>query len=103
MELWVFDRSGPYSSGSFDIHKQPELFIKAITGYAMMSDKELGSDAFVEQNGEDRLIKFAEDGMEKRLCLKLDPIFKQRAIVCRGTTCYLTMNGKHVIKIFLVR
>ncbi len=23
MELWVFDRSGPYSSGEFDIHKEP--------------------------------------------------------------------------------
>ena len=27
MELWVFDRSGPYSSGEFDIHKEPEHFI----------------------------------------------------------------------------
>lgn len=27
MELWVFDRSGPYSSGEFDIHKEPEQFI----------------------------------------------------------------------------
>lgn len=23
MELWVFDRSGPYSSGEFDIHEEP--------------------------------------------------------------------------------
>lgn len=29
MELWVFDRSGPYSSGSFDIHSEPEKFIRA--------------------------------------------------------------------------
>ena len=37
MELWVFDRSGPYSSGEFDIHEEPEKFIRTIAGYAMMS------------------------------------------------------------------
>ena len=48
MELWVFDRSGCYSSGEFDIHKEPERFIRAIAGYAIMSDQELGLDIFVE-------------------------------------------------------
>ena len=27
MELWVFDCSGPYSSGAFNIHEKPEQFI----------------------------------------------------------------------------
>ena len=39
MELWAFDRSGPYSSGEFDIHNEPMKFIKTITGYANMSDE----------------------------------------------------------------
>lgn len=47
MELWVFDRSGPYSSGEFDIHKEPYKFICAIAGYLMMNNDELGLDTFI--------------------------------------------------------
>ncbi|KAI9680931.1 MAG: hypothetical protein M1829_001011 [Trizodia sp. TS-e1964] len=42
MELWVFDRSGPFSSGPFNIHEEPEQFIRAIAGYALMSREEFG-------------------------------------------------------------
>ena len=90
MELWVFDRSGPYSSGEFDIHKEPEQFIRAIAGYVMMSDEELGLDTFTERDGEDQFITITEDatGKERRLQLKSDLIAYQRAIVCRGTSCF---------------
>ncbi|KAL9607795.1 MAG: hypothetical protein Q9167_007323 [Letrouitia subvulpina] len=90
IELWVFDRSGCYSSGEFDIYKKSEQFIQAIAGYAMMSDEELGLDTFVEQDKEDRLITITEDltGQERRLQLEQNPIAIQRAIVCRGTNCY---------------
>ncbi|SLM41353.1 1 protein kinase [Lasallia pustulata] len=90
MELWVFDRSGPYSSGEFDIHKEPEQFIRAIAGYAMMSDEELGLDTFAEWDGEDRFITITEDatGKERRLQLESHLIAYQRAIVCRGTSCF---------------
>ncbi|SLM36384.1 protein [Lasallia pustulata] len=90
MELWVCDRSGPYSSGEFDIHKEPEQFIRAIAGYAMMSDEELGLDTFAEWDGEDRFITITEDatGKERRLQLESHLIAYQRAIVCRGTSCF---------------
>ena len=90
MELWVFDRSGPYSSGEFDIHKEPEQFIRAIAGYTMMSDEELGLDTFVERDGKDRFITITEDETrkERRLQLESDLIAYQRAIVCRGTSCF---------------
>jgi hypothetical protein len=42
MRLWVFDRSGPYNSKKFDIHKEPERFVTVIAGYALMTDAELG-------------------------------------------------------------
>jgi len=48
MQLWVFDRSGAYSSDTFDILKQPDRFIRAVNGYALMTDKELGLDEFIE-------------------------------------------------------
>jgi len=100
MELWVFDRSGPYSSGEFDIHEEPEQFIRAIVGYAMMSDEELGLDTFVERDGGDLFITITEDanGNEKRFQLERDPMVIQRAIVCRGTNCYRSKDGKHVVK-----
>ncbi|XP_044718813.1 kinase [Hirsutella rhossiliensis] len=39
MELWVFDRSGPYSSGLFDIHDEPDKFARALVGYATMNKR----------------------------------------------------------------
>ncbi|PMD50233.1 uncharacterized protein K444DRAFT_546501, partial [Hyaloscypha bicolor E] len=30
MRLWVFDRSGPYNSEKFDIHKEPERFVTTL-------------------------------------------------------------------------
>lgn len=90
MELWALDRSGPYSSGDFDIHKEPVHFIRAIAGYAMMSDEELGLDTFVRRDGVDRLITITEDvsGKERRFQLESDLIAYQQAIVCRGTSCF---------------
>jgi hypothetical protein len=41
MEIWVFDRSGCYSPGAFDIHEKPEQFIQVIAGYTMMNNDEL--------------------------------------------------------------
>lgn len=38
IRLWVFDRSGPYNSEKFDIHNEPERFVKVLAGYALMSD-----------------------------------------------------------------
>ena len=100
MELWVFDRSGPYSSGPFNIHKEPERFIRTIAGYAMMSDEELGLDTFIERDGGNLFITIAEDTTrdEKRLQLIPDPLVVQRAIVCRGTNCYRTKDSKSVAK-----
>jgi hypothetical protein len=36
MRLWMFDRSGPYNSEKFDIHKEPERFIRVTAGYALI-------------------------------------------------------------------
>ncbi len=100
MELWVFDRSSPYSSGSFDIHENPNQFIQAIAGYAIIDDEELGLDTFVKRDREDQFISIIQDatGKEKRLQLEREPIVIQRAIVCRGTSYYRSMDLKYVVK-----
>ena len=100
MELWVFDRSGPYSSGQFDIHKQPERFIRALAGYALMDDEELGIETFIKCKGQEMHVNVTEDskGKKLKLCLEPIPLIMQRAIVCRGTSCYRTKGSKYVVK-----
>ncbi len=84
MRLWVFDRSGPYNSVKFDIHKEPERFVKVLAGYAMMSDAELGLNTFIKRDGNGKYI--VTRGV--RISLEDKPIASTKAIVCRGTTCY---------------
>ena len=100
MELWVFDRSGCFSSGHFDIREQPQRFIEAIVGYAMMTDEELGLDTFIQRATDGRFVDIEEVASEqkKRLELKTDPFVERRAIVGRGTSCYCTNDLKHVVK-----
>lgn len=92
MEVWVFDRSGCYSPGAFDIHQEPGRFIQVIAGYTMMNEEELGLDTYTERNDDCHFIHIEQDGTKGRKRLRLDsnPITRQRAIVCRGTSCYLT-------------
>jgi hypothetical protein len=84
MRLWVFDRSGSYSSEKFDIHKEPERFVKVIAGYAIMTDAELGLNTFIKRDGNDKYIV----AQEVKIYLEDRPIASTKAIVCRGTTCY---------------
>jgi hypothetical protein len=42
VELWGFDRSGPYSSTKFSLHKDSDQFVKLMAAFTLMADKELG-------------------------------------------------------------
>ncbi|KAI1315996.1 serine/threonine-protein kinase Sgk2, partial [Xylariaceae sp. FL0255] len=93
MELWVFDRSGAYSSGTFDIHNKPDMFARALIGYATMEDDAMGLDTFIERDDKLRYITVDDaDGRETRIRLAKS-IVRQKAIMCRGTTCYETENS----------
>ncbi|EXU96023.1 protein kinase [Metarhizium robertsii] len=93
METWVFDRSGPYSGATFDIHKEPEKFISVLCAYLMMSDEELGLDTFTNAKDNKLFVTMSVEacGKKRKRQLELDPnpIARQRAIVCRGTSCFL--------------
>ncbi|KAM4067835.1 kinase [Hirsutella rhossiliensis] len=71
MEVWVFDRSGCYSPGPFDIDAEPKRFIRVIAGYTMMNDEELGLDIFTEQDGDNRSILVEDVASDKADLLKL--------------------------------
>ncbi|KAK2803987.1 hypothetical protein FQN50_006793 [Emmonsiellopsis sp. PD_5] len=91
-EAWVFDRSGPFSSGSFNIHEDPKRFFQMIVGYTMMSDEELGLDTFITHHGGGVHTITTEAAKGGEIVVHLDPrpLCSQYAIVCRGTTCFLS-------------
>lgn len=98
MELWIFDRSGAYSSGLFDIHEEPDKFARALVGYATMDNSALGLDTFIQRTNGCRYVTLNDcvSNSEVRFTLK-KAMVRQKAIVCRGTTCYGTENN-HVAK-----
>ncbi|KJK86574.1 hypothetical protein H633G_09576 [Metarhizium anisopliae BRIP 53284] len=94
MELWVFDRSGPYSSGPFDIHDEPDKFARALVGYATMDDDAMGLDTFIERGDACRHVTL-DDASGNEMRVRLDKaMVRQGAIVCRGTTCYEAQNSQ---------
>jgi hypothetical protein len=48
MELWIFDCSGAYSSGEFDIPCLSEKFAHAFVAYMTVDDEAMGLDQFIE-------------------------------------------------------
>ena len=100
MQLWVFDRSGAYSCSSFNIRQEPQQFIRVLAGYAWMTAQELGLDTFVQWAAPYPSVTLPDPATGKNHQFELEPspFFQQPAIVCRGTTCYRTTDGKHVVK-----
>ncbi|EEH20420.1 hypothetical protein PABG_02679 [Paracoccidioides brasiliensis Pb03] len=96
MEMWVFDRSGPYSSGIIDVNTDRRQFLQVFVGYTMMSDEELGLDTFIARNEDgSKSITIKESESSEELTLRLSEMLTfQHAIVCRGTTCFLTDDGE---------
>ncbi|KAI1158965.1 hypothetical protein F5B18DRAFT_47246 [Nemania serpens] len=70
MELWVFDRSGAYSSGAFDIHDKPDTFARALVGYATMDDDAMGLDTFIEREGKHHYVT-ADDANSNGMRIRL--------------------------------
>jgi Fungal protein kinase len=100
MQLWVFDRSGAYSSETFDIQKEPNRFISVIVGYSWMTDEQLGLDTFIQHGSYPSIVlQDTVTGQGRSLQLERLPFVRQPAIVCRGTTCYRTTDKELVVKI----
>ncbi|KGM92108.1 uncharacterized protein PADG_11638 [Paracoccidioides brasiliensis Pb18] len=96
MEAWVFDRSGPYSSGIIDVYADSRRFFQVLVGYTMMSDEELGLDTFIARDeGGNKSITVKGPGTLEEKVLRLGEMLSfQRAIVCHGTTCFLANDGQ---------
>ncbi|CAD6501099.1 BgTH12-01353, partial [Blumeria graminis f. sp. triticale] len=104
-ELWVFNRSGAYSSGLFNIEDDKEKLVRAICSYLLMSDQELGIDSSIEKvNGRSSVSIYDEKQKETRkFDINPNPFFMVGTIVTRGTTCFETSDKNSVVKYSWVR
>ncbi|CAD6503693.1 BgTH12-03352 [Blumeria graminis f. sp. triticale] len=104
-ELWVFNRSGAYSSGLFNIEDDKEKFVRAICSYLLMSDQELGIDSSIQKvNGRSSVSIYDENQKETRkFVINPKPFFMVGTIVTRGTTCFETSDKSKVVKYSWVR
>ncbi|KAK0639730.1 hypothetical protein B0T16DRAFT_432400 [Cercophora newfieldiana] len=87
LELWVFDRSGAYSSEKIDLTQRLGVFVEILASYLMMSDEELGLNTFVRscfELGPSGYVAFGQD----RFFLRPEPIAKPDYMVGSGTVCY---------------
>ncbi|KAL2813255.1 hypothetical protein BJX63DRAFT_394676, partial [Aspergillus granulosus] len=88
MELWIFDRSGPYSSGEFDIHREPDKLARALVAYATMNEAAMGLDMFIKLNNKRHYV-IAKNAKERDKQVELKTLLvRQHTVVCRGTTCF---------------
>lgn len=87
LELWVFDRSGAYSSERIDLAQTPDLLVQALAGYAYMSDEEAGFNTFVKHAGaaHERFVTFDD---QHQFYLQPELIAAADYVVGPGTTCY---------------
>ena len=65
MKLWIFDCSDPYSSEKLDIHKKIEKFIRTITKYVIINDKNLKLNILIELNDKGRFITISKNTTKK--------------------------------------
>ncbi|CCU76931.1 serine/threonine-protein kinase Sgk2 [Blumeria hordei DH14] len=99
-ELWVFNRSGAFSSGLFDLEKDKEKLVRAICSYLLMSDQELGMDSSIRQVDGRSFVSIDDKKLKKRTEFEINPnsFFRVRTLASRGTTCFETSDESKVVK-----
>lgn len=87
LELWVFDRSGAYSSEKFNLAQRPDLLVQTLAGYTLMSDEEVGFNTFVKRlaPGSNSYVTFHPYDV---FHLRPKLIASADYIVGPGTTCF---------------
>lgn len=92
LELWVYDRSGAYSSERLDLAQRSDFLVRVMAGYTMMSDMEAGSNTFVKRvaPGLDSYVTFHQ---HVKFHLRPELIATADYIVGPGTTCYVASTS----------
>lgn len=93
VELWVFDRSGLYSSEALELGVDGAQIASILRSYRLMTDQELGINSDVVKLDDDDGGSFVtlENGSPPslaRLYLQDEPVSLRQALVGVGTVCY---------------
>ncbi|KAH8109275.1 hypothetical protein DFH11DRAFT_1479433, partial [Phellopilus nigrolimitatus] len=94
-KFYVFDRSGVVSSETFNIHTEPEKFLRAVLGFFLADDTDLGLDPSIVYEGKKRFMTV--DGIKYEIVRE---IYVESCVRGRGTVCFLAVhdNKEYVIK-----
>ncbi|KAJ3484725.1 hypothetical protein NLG97_g6987 [Lecanicillium saksenae] len=87
LELWVFDRSGAYSSGVLDTTADPNLSLRVLAGYGMMNDQNAGMNLCIKTAGPGDGNYILLNGISK-LFLNPKLIAAPHYLVGLGTVCF---------------
>ncbi|KAH8109259.1 hypothetical protein DFH11DRAFT_1548392 [Phellopilus nigrolimitatus] len=94
-KFYIFDRSGVISSESFNIDMEPEKFLRAVRGFFLTDDTDLGLDPSIVYEGGKRFMTVA--GIKYEIQRE---IYVESCVRGRGTVCFLAVhdNKEYVIK-----
>ncbi|VCU39852.1 Bgt-50724 [Blumeria graminis f. sp. tritici] len=100
LELWLFDRSGAYSTGLISIKHSQEYLVRAISSYLLMSRDELGFDKSIKEKDGEYFVLVKKEGSKstKRFNINPVPVVRPETLVTRGTTCFETIDKDNIIK-----
>ena len=85
LELWVFDRSGAYSSETLNHQTDFKKFVCILLGYQLMSDEQLGLNEILTRQDPHSCVLLS--GANK-VFLEQKPFVASEDVVGNGTTCF---------------
>ncbi|SZF01399.1 unnamed protein product [Blumeria hordei] len=100
LELWLFDRSGAYSTGFMSIRDSQEYLVRAISSYILMSKDELGFDNTIKEKNGVCFVQVKKEGSKSSRKFRINPvpIIRPRTLMNRGTICFETIDKVNIIK-----
>ncbi|CAN9208921.1 unnamed protein product [Alternaria alternata] len=92
LELWVFDRSGAYSSDRLDLTQSLDLLVQTLASYTLMTEEEVGFNTFIRDlaPGSDSYVAFHQD---HKFYLRPELVATANYMVGPGTTCYVASTS----------
>ncbi|CAD6501340.1 BgTH12-01592, partial [Blumeria graminis f. sp. triticale] len=99
-ELWVFDRTGAYSSDLKSIVSEKEMFVRAISSYLLMSDEELSLDLSISKVGDNLFVTINGINGDPTIQFKIDPepIVRPQRLITRVDFLKVALPVPSVVK-----
>lgn len=82
MTVVAFDRSGWVANKSFNIHKEPQKFLRTVIGHLFMDDANYGIDQTLRLRGEKRQIFVNKEWYDIVEIIHVESVLRGRATVC---------------------